>query len=72
MTALALEQFRAAHNNQYPASLTELAPVYLAAIPMDPFNGKPLRYRQQDAGYTLSCTGIGETLTFSVRTPPQY
>lgn len=32
---------------QYPASLDELAPRYLAHVPKDPFDGKPLRYSPQ-------------------------
>jgi hypothetical protein len=57
LTAVALEQFRAAHNNRYPASLSELAPNYLDATLMDPFDGQPLRYRKQDAGYVLYSIG---------------
>ncbi|MGO8764419.1 MAG: hypothetical protein ACLQSR_04695 [Limisphaerales bacterium] len=69
MTAVALEQYRAAHS-QYPAALSELAPNYLDATPVDPFDGQPLHYRQQGNGYVLNCAGIGENLTFSVVTPP--
>jgi hypothetical protein len=58
-TALALEQYRVAHDNQYPASLSELTPTYLKAAPADPFDGQPLRYRQQGAGYVLYSIGPG-------------
>jgi hypothetical protein len=57
VTAVALEQFRAAHDNRYPASLSELTPKYLDAPLMDPFDGQPLRYRKQDAGYVLYSIG---------------
>ena len=83
MTAVALEQFRAAHNNRYPASLSELTPKYLDAPLMDPFDGQPLRYRKQDAGYVLysigpdlkddggkPMNGKGGDIVFTVVTPP--
>jgi len=57
LTALALEQFRAARGNRYPNGLSELAPDYLAAPLMDPFNGQPLHYRKQGAGYVLYSVG---------------
>ncbi len=56
-TAIALEQFRAAHQNHYPTALSELAPDILAAPPEDPFDGQPLRYRQQGRGYLLYSVG---------------
>ena len=83
MTAVALEQFRAAHNNRYPAGLSELAPSYLNAVLTDPFDGQPLRYRKQDAGYVLysigpdlkddggkPMNGKGGDIVFTVVTPP--
>jgi Tfp pilus assembly protein PilE len=82
MTAVALEQFRAAHN-QYPANLSELTPNYLNAVPSDPFDGRPLRYRKQNAGYLLysigpdlkddggkRMTARGGDMVFTVVTPP--
>jgi hypothetical protein len=83
LTAVALEQFRAAHNNRYPGSLSELTPNYLDATLMDPFDGQPLRYRKQGAGYVLysigpdlkdnsgeRMTGKGGDMVFIVVTPP--
>jgi hypothetical protein len=83
LTALALEQFRVAHDNRYPASLSELTPNYLDATPMDPFDGQSLRYRKQGAGYVLysigpdlkdnggkRMTGKGGDMEFIVVTPP--
>ena len=57
LTAVALEQFRAAHDNRYPTTLSELAPDYLNTTLMDPFDGQPLRYRKQGAGYVLYSIG---------------
>ncbi len=83
LTALALEQFRAAHNNRYPASLSELTPNDLNTTLMDPFDGQPLRYQKQGAGYVLysigpdlkddggkPMNGKGGDIVFSVVTPP--
>ena len=56
-TALALERFRAAHDNRYPDALGELSPQLLPAVPVDPFDGQPLRYRKQDTGYLLYSIG---------------
>jgi hypothetical protein len=55
--AVALERFRATHNNQYPNALAELSPSILPAIPVDPFDGQPLHYRKQDSGYRLYSIG---------------
>jgi hypothetical protein len=83
LTAVALEQFRAAHNNRYPASLSELTPDYLVATLMDPFDGQPLRYRKQGTGYVLYSIGAdlkddggkpmngkNGDIVFTVVTPP--
>jgi GYF domain 2 len=56
-TAVALELFRAANGNSYPNSLNELAPKFLSAVPNDPFDGQPLRYRKAGEGYVLHSIG---------------
>jgi hypothetical protein len=85
LTAVALEQFRAAHNNRYPASfLSELTPNYLVTILTDPFDGQPLRYRKQGDGYVLysigpdlkddggkPMNGKNGDIVFTVITPPE-
>ncbi len=55
-TAVALEQFRAAHG-RYPGTLSELTPTYLDTVPADPFDGQALRYRQHGNGYVLYSIG---------------
>lgn len=57
LVAIALEHFRATHNNQYPNALGELSPSILSAVPMDPFDGQSLRYRKQESGYLLYSIG---------------
>jgi hypothetical protein len=45
--AVAVERFRLA-KGALPAKLDELVPDYLEAVPLDPFDGKPLRYSAID------------------------
>ena len=42
--SLAIRLYQLDHNGRYPATLDELAPKYLPAVPDDPFSGKPFRY----------------------------
>lgn len=58
LAALALERFFVKHG-RYPAALGELTPEFLPAIPNDPCDGKPLRYRTTPAGrYQLWSVGF--------------
>ena len=54
--ALAAERFRIECGN-WPASLSQLAPKHLAAVPLDPFDGKPLRYAAIPGGRVVYSTG---------------
>ena len=45
-TALAVECYRLEHANALPGSLSELTPALLKAVPTDPFDGQPLRYKR--------------------------
>jgi hypothetical protein len=51
--ACAIERFRNAHQGQLPASLTELVPAFLPAIPIDPPTDQPLRFRPLNPGYIV-------------------
>ena len=54
MAACALERHRLARGS-YPATLAELAPVFIAAVPADVFTGQPLGYtRTPDGGFKLT------------------
>lgn len=57
LTATALEQFRAAHDHRYPATLAELTPSLFATVPTDPYDGQPLRYKTKADGYVLYSVG---------------
>jgi hypothetical protein len=56
LVALAAERYRRQHA-AWPRSLADLAPHYLKAVPLDPFDGKPLRYRRTDTGAVVYSIG---------------
>lgn len=53
----ALAAYRA-DNKKYPASLNELSPKYIKAVPLDYFTDKPLIYKPDDKGYLLYSVGV--------------
>jgi hypothetical protein len=55
-TALAVERFRLAHG-KLPEKLDELVPQFLSAVPLDPFDGQPLRYHRLNKGYVIYSIG---------------
>ena len=57
ITTIALKRYQLAHQS-YPASLSELVPQYLAQVPIDFMDGKPLRYKlQPDGNFLLYSVG---------------
>ena len=56
-TALAVERWRLAHDAQVPDSLTELVPDVLPTVPIDPFDGRSLRYKKLTPGYVVYSVG---------------
>lgn len=57
VAALAAERYRQA-KKVWPETLAQLCPTYLAAVPLDPFDGKPLRYRRLEEGLIIYSVGI--------------
>lgn len=51
-TAMALEGFRHEHGH-LPTSLAELKPEFLDSVPIDPFDGAPIKYKQLPTGYII-------------------
>lgn len=51
-TALAIERFRS-KNEKLPNDLSVLVPQFLSAVPKDPFDGRPLRYKRLEKGYVI-------------------
>lgn len=58
--ALAVERYRIA-TGKLPDTLVELVPVYLEAVPSDPFDGYELRYKKLETGFVVY--SIGEDLS---------
>ncbi len=67
-TAMAVERYRLANQGRRPASLSELTPKYLPAVPLDPFDGEPLRFKPLASGYVIY--SIGPDRTDDDGTPP--
>jgi hypothetical protein len=57
---LAIERYRLA-TGSLPKTLAEIVPVYLDAIPKDPFDGKDLRYKKLEAGFVVYSIGEDES-----------
>jgi hypothetical protein len=55
-TGLAIERYRLA-TGKVPERLEELVPQYLKEVSIDPFDGRPIRYRRTDPGYRLYSIG---------------
>jgi hypothetical protein len=56
VAGLACERFRL-KSGRWPESLEELVPTFLAAVPLDPFDGEPLRFLKLDDGVIVSSIG---------------
>ncbi|CAN5646182.1 hypothetical protein BH09VER1_BH09VER1_16440 [soil metagenome] len=58
ITAIAIRRYQLDHENALPPSLSALVPTYLAKVPLDPMDGKPLHYQPDGAGdYLLYSVG---------------
>ncbi len=55
-TALAVERYRLAQD-KLPQALDELVPIYLDAVPTDPFDGQALRFSLLAQGYVVYSIG---------------
>jgi hypothetical protein len=58
VTTIALKRYQLKHGN-FPEKLSELTPEFLAAVPLDPVDGQPLRYRRNPDG-TFRLYSVGE------------
>jgi ABC-type transport system involved in multi-copper enzyme maturation permease subunit len=56
LAALAVERYRRQHG-RWPVSLSALVPGQLADVPLDPYDGQPLRYRQVADGTVIYSVG---------------
>lgn len=55
-TALMLRLYRCKHGH-YPESLQALVPKYLPKVPVDPYDGKPMRYQKLSRGFKVWSVG---------------
>ena len=60
VVALAMERFRVANAGNLPETLSALVPAYLKELPVDPYDGKPVRYKRREKGYIVYCVGPDE------------
>lgn len=58
VTAIALKRYQLKHGN-YPKDLNSLVPEFVSTVPLDPVDGKPLRYRPNNDG-TFLLYSVGE------------
>jgi hypothetical protein len=55
--ANAIERYRLG-TGVLPESLDVLVSGHLSALPIDPYDGQPIRYRREGEGYVLYCLGV--------------
>src|SRR5215203_3534710 len=57
-TTVAIERYRLAHAGAMPATLDELVPALLPAVPIDPFSGAPVKLVRADDRYVVYSFGV--------------
>jgi hypothetical protein len=57
---LGIERFQIANGGELPETTATLLPAYLKELPIDPYDGKPVRYKRTDKGYVVYCIGRDE------------
>lgn len=55
--AVAIERYRRDHDGTRPATLHELVPQYLRAVPVDPASGKDMLYHKETGAYVVYSVG---------------
>lgn len=60
-TALAVERWRLAHEGRLPQTLAELVPAYLPALPADPCDDQPIRFKHLPQGFVVYSVGLDGT-----------
>ena len=56
IVAVAAERYRRDHGS-WPAKIDELKPAYIKAVPTDPYDGQPLRYKRLPDGAVVYSVG---------------
>jgi hypothetical protein len=61
VVALAVRLYAADHNESLPASLDDLVPMYLSAVPIDPMSGSRLKYKSDPPRlYSVGADGVDD------------
>ncbi len=66
----AVERHRLAHAGRLPDSLAELVPAFLAEVPVDPFDGQPLRYHRTNDSCVVYSVGPNREDDDGAKQPP--
>jgi hypothetical protein len=69
LVAVAIERFRLANNGKLPDQLSSLVPAFLDKVPIDPFDGQPLRFKRTDKGYVVYSIGPDEVDDGGIEAP---
>lgn len=67
-TGVACERFRLVRG-KWPDALDALSPEFLPVVPLDPFDGAPLKYTKRPDGVTISATGPSGEIAFRLWNP---
>ena len=65
IVAVALERYRRAHA-RWPETLAALTPSPLREVPLDPYDGAPLRYHHRDDGVIVYALGPDGAIWYCV------
>lgn len=57
IAAIAVERYRRDHAGALPGSLQDLAPDYMASVPLDPATGAPMLFKKDAAAHTIYSVG---------------
>jgi hypothetical protein len=69
-TGLGVERFRLAHSGALPDRLADLASGFLQAVPLDPYDSQPLRYKKLARGYVVYSIGPDQNDDGGAAPPP--
>jgi hypothetical protein len=58
---VAVARYQRDHGGELPATLGDLLPAYMSAVPIDPYSGRSLQYRQASGAYAIYSIGYDGT-----------
>jgi hypothetical protein len=69
--AVAVARYRLTHTQRLPAALDELVPQFLQQLPLDPFDGEPIRYKRLATGFAVYSVGADRVDDHGLERPQQ-